>query len=124
MQPDVSPTPWYRSLYLQVLIAITIGVLLGHYLPHIAILFEPLGTGFIKLVKMLIGPVIFCTVVSGIAGMESMKAIGRTGLIALLYFEIVSTLALLIGLFVVNVVKPGAGMDIEPAGLHSAKVAE
>ena len=124
MQPDVSPTPWYRSLYLQVLIAITIGVLLGHYLPHIAILFEPLGTGFIKLVKMLIGPVIFCTVVSGIAGMESMKAIGRTGLIALLYFEIVSTLALLIGLFVVNVVKPGAGMDIDPAGLHSAKVSE
>lgn len=114
--------PFYRSLYFQVLAAIAIGVLLGHYAPESAMKLRPLGDGFIKLVKMLIGPVIFCTVVSGIAGMESMKAVGKTGALALLYFEIVSTLALVIGLVVVNVVKPGAGMNIDPATLDAAKI--
>lgn len=114
--------PFYRSLYAQVLVAITIGVLLGHYAPQAAVEFKPLGDAFIKLVKMLIGPVIFCTVVSGIAGMESMKAVGRTGVLALLYFEVVSTLALIIGLVVVNVVQPGAGMNVDVSTLDASKI--
>lgn len=97
----------FKSLYIQVLIAITVGVLLGHFYPEIGASMKPLGDGFIKLIKMIIAPIIFCTVVTGIAGMESMKAVGRTGGIALLYFELVSTLALIIGLIVVNVIKPG-----------------
>ncbi|MFL6547644.1 MAG: dicarboxylate/amino acid:cation symporter [Povalibacter sp.] len=116
--------PWYASLYLQVLIAITIGVLLGHYAPETAVTFKPLGDGFIKLVKMMIGPIIFCTVVSGIVGMESMKSVGRTGVLALLYFEVVSSIALIIGLIVVNVVKPGAGMNIDVSKLHAEKIAD
>lgn len=114
--------PFYRSLYVQVLIAIAIGVLLGHYAPETAVQLKPLGDGFIKLVKMLIGPVIFCTVVSGIAGMESMKAVGKTGALALLYFEVVSTVALLIGLIVVNVVRPGAGMNADVAALDASRI--
>ncbi|MBE8272062.1 cation:dicarboxylase symporter family transporter, partial [Leptospira borgpetersenii serovar Ballum] len=82
----------FKTLYFQVLTAITIGVLLGHFYPEIGAQMKPLGDGFVKLIKMIIAPVIFCTVVTGIAGMESMKAVGRTGAIALLYFEIVSTL--------------------------------
>jgi aerobic C4-dicarboxylate transport protein len=123
MHVEHARQPFYRSLYFQVLVAIAIGVLLGHYAPESAMKLRPLGDGFIKLVKMLIGPVIFCTVVSGIAGMESMKAVGKTGALALLYFEVVSTLALVIGLVVVNVVKPGVGMNIDPATLDAGKVA-
>src|SRR3954453_12948013 len=115
---------WYASLYAQVLIAITIGVLLGHYAPETAVTFKPLGDGFIKLVKMMIGPIIFCTVVSGIVGMESMKSVARTGVLALLYFEVVSSIALIIGLIVVNVVKPGAGMNIDVSKLHAEKIAD
>lgn len=107
----------FKSLYIQVLIAITIGVLLGHFYPDVATRMQPLGDSFIKLIKMVIAPVIFCTVVTGIAGMESMKSVGRTGALALLYFEILSTVALLIGLLVVNVVQPGVGMNIDPATL-------
>jgi aerobic C4-dicarboxylate transport protein len=110
-------SPIYRSLYFQVIVAIVIGVLLGHYFPEIGTMMKPLGDGFIKLIKMMIAPVIFCTVVSGIAGMENMKAVGKTGVLALLYFEVVSTIALLIGLIVVNVVEPGAGMNIDVATL-------
>lgn len=84
---------------------------------------KPLGDGFVKLIKMIIAPVIFCTVVTGIAGMESMKAVGRTGAIALLYFEIVSTLALIIGLVIVNLVQPGAGMNVDPGTLDAKAVA-
>jgi aerobic C4-dicarboxylate transport protein len=124
MQPERTATRWYQSLYLQVLIAIAIGVLLGHFAPETAIVFKPLGDGFIKLVKMMIGPVIFCTVVTGIVGMESMKSVGRTGVLALLYFEVVSTCALILGLIVVNVLKPGVGMNIDLATLHSEKVAD
>ncbi|HMN45771.1 MAG TPA: dicarboxylate/amino acid:cation symporter [Povalibacter sp.] len=113
MATDAAPQPFYRTLYFQVLVAIAIGVLLGHYAPEVGAQMRPLGDGFIKLVKMMIGPIIFCTVVSGIAGMESMKSVGRTGMLALLYFEIMSTVALIIGLVVVNVVKPGAGMNID-----------
>jgi len=106
--------PFYQSLYFQVLLAITLGVLLGHFYPDISVQMKPLGDGFVKLIKMIIAPVIFCTVVTGIAGMESMKAVGRTGAIALLYFEIVSTIALIIGLIIVNIVQPGPNTYLIP----------
>jgi len=115
--------PLYKSLYVQVLVAITIGILLGHYYPETGVALKPLGDGFVKLIKMVIAPIIFCTVVSGIAGMQSMKSIGKTGGYALLYFEIVSTIALIIGLVVVNVVKPGAGMHIDVSTLNASSVA-
>ena len=115
--------PLYKSLYFQVIVAIIIGVLLGHFYPDTGKAMKPLGDGFIKLIKMVIAPIIFCTVVSGIAGMQSMKSVGKTGGYALLYFEIVSTIALVFGLIVVNVVQPGAGMHINPATLDASKVA-
>jgi len=120
--PPAAPKPFYRTLYFQVLIAIAMGVLLGHYFPDIAAKMKPLGDGFIKLIKMLIAPIIFCTVVSGIAGMESMKSVGKTGVLALLYFEVVSGIALVIGLVVVNVVEPGAGMNVDVATLDASAV--
>lgn len=116
-------TSIFKSLYFQVLAAITIGILLGHFYPQLGEQMKPLGDGFVKLIKMIIAPVIFCTVVTGIAGMESMKSVGRTGAAALLYFEIVSTIALIIGLVVVNVVQPGAGMNIDPSTLDASAVA-
>ncbi|HEN8798929.1 dicarboxylate/amino acid:cation symporter [Pseudomonas sp. CM25] len=115
--------PLYKSLYVQVLVAITIGILLGHYYPETGVALKPLGDGFVKLIKMVIAPIIFCTVVSGIAGMQSMKSVGKTGGYALLYFEVVSTIALIIGLVVVNVVKPGAGMHIDVSTLNASSVA-
>lgn len=115
--------PLYKSLYIQVLVAITIGILLGHYYPETGVALKPLGDGFVKLIKMVIAPIIFCTVVSGIAGMQSMKSVGKTGGYALLYFEIVSTIALIIGLVVVNVVQPGAGMHIDVSTLNASSVA-
>jgi len=116
--------PFYRVLYVQVLIAIGIGVLLGHFYPETGVALKPLGDGFIKLIKMLIAPIIFCTVVLGIAGMEDMKKVGKTGGLALLYFEAVSTLALIVGLVIVNVVRPGAGMNVDPASLDASAVAD
>ncbi|ACX85948.1 dicarboxylate/amino acid:cation symporter [Pectobacterium parmentieri] len=116
-------TSIFKSLYFQVLAAITIGILLGHFYPQLGEQMKPLGDGFVKLIKMIIAPVIFCTVVTGIAGMESMKSVGRTGAAALLYFEIVSTIALIIGLIVVNVVQPGVGMNIDPSTLDASAVA-
>ena len=115
--------PLYKSLYVQVLVAITIGILLGHFYPETGVALKPFGDGFVKLIKMVIAPIIFCTVVSGIAGMQSMKSVGKTGGYALLYFEIVSTVALIIGLVVVNVVKPGAGMHIDVSTLNASSVA-
>src|SRR5438093_3977092 len=94
--------PLYQSLYFQVIVAIVIGVLLGHFAPSAGEAMKPLGDGFIKLIKMIIAPIIFCTVVVGIAGMEDMKKVGKTGGLALLYFEIVSTIALIVGLAIVN----------------------
>src|SRR4051812_25049470 len=85
---------------------------------------KPLGDGFIKLIKMLIAPIIFCTVVLGIAGMEDMKKVGKTGALALLYFEVLSTVSLIIGLVIVNVVKPGAGMNVDPATLDTKAIAQ
>ncbi len=119
-----SRKPFYRSLYFQVIVAILLGVLLGHFWPQTGASLKPLGDGFIKLVKMMIAPIIFCTVVTGIAGMEDMKKVGRVGGKALLYFEVVTTLALAIGLIVVNVVKPGAGMHVDPATLDASAVAK
>ena len=115
--------PLYKSLYFQVITAIVIGVLLGHYYPATGEAMKPLGDGFIKLIKMIIAPIIFCTVVVGIAGMEDMKKVGKTGGLALLYFEVVSTVALVIGLVIVNLVKPGAGMNIDVASLDTKGIA-
>jgi aerobic C4-dicarboxylate transport protein len=112
------------SLYIQVLLAISAGIFLGHFYPELGTAMQPLGTAFIKLIKMIIAPIIFCTVVVGIAGMEDMKKVGKTGGYALLYFEIVSTLALIIGLVVINVVKPGVGMHIDPASLDQQSISK
>ena len=115
--------PFYKSLYFQVITAIVIGVLLGHFWPQTGAAMKPLGDGFIKLIKMIIAPIIFCTVVVGIAGMEDMKKVGKTGGYALLYFEIVSTLALIVGLVIINLVKPGAGMNIDVSQLDTKAIA-
>ncbi|MDB6062532.1 MAG: Aerobic C4-dicarboxylate transporter for fumarate, L-malate, D-malate, succunate [Verrucomicrobiaceae bacterium] len=114
--------PFYRSLYLQVLIAIAFGILLGHFFPETGARMKPLGDGFIRLIKMIIAPIIFCTVVTGIAGMKDIKAVGRTGIFALLYFEVVSTFALVIGLIVINVARPGVGMNIDVTALDASQI--
>jgi len=109
--------PWYRILYVQVLIAVAAGILVGWQFPDTGAKLKPLGDGFIKLIKMVIAPIIFCTVVHGIASMSDLKKLGRVGVKTLVYFEVVSTLALIIGLVVVNVLKPGAGFNIDPRTL-------
>lgn len=109
----------YQQLYFQVLTAIALAILLGHFYPEAGIAMKPLGDGFIKLIKMIITPIIFCTVVSGIAGMRDMNKVGRVGIKALVYFEVVSSLALVIGLIVVHVIQPGAGMNIDVATLDT-----
>ena len=113
----------YKSLYVQVITAVVIGVLLGHFYPSIGEMMKPLGDAFIKLIKMMIAPIIFCTVVVGIAGMEDMKKVGKTGGLALLYFEVVSSIALVVGLVLVNLFQPGAGMNIDPASLDTRALA-
>ena len=120
---EVTKKPLYTSLYLQVIVAIVIGVLVGHFAPQTGEAMKPLGDGFIKLIKMIIAPIIFCTVVVGIAGMEDMKKVGKTGGYALLYFEVVSTIALIVGLTIVNLVQPGAGMNVDPATLDQKGIA-
>src|SRR5947208_3281744 len=119
MTPETVKRPLYRSLYFQVVTAILIGVVLGYLYPHVGEAMKPLGDAFIKLIKMIIAPIIFCTVVVGIAGMEDMKKVGKTGGLALLYFEIVSSIALIVGLTIVNVVQPGAGRYIDRATLDT-----
>ena len=104
---------WYRTSYVQVLAAIGLGVLLGTWFPKYAQLLKPLGDGFTKLVKLMIAPIVFCTITHGIASMGDLKRLGRTGLRALIYFELVSTLALILGLLVVNLVKPGLGLNLD-----------
>ena len=113
----------FRSLYVQVLIGIALGVILGATYPEAAVAMKPLGDGFIKLVKMLITPIVFTTVVVGIGQMGAMKDVGRVGFRALVYFEVVSTLALVVGLIVVTIVQPGAGMHVDPATLDAKGVA-
>ncbi|MEI6107716.1 MAG: cation:dicarboxylase symporter family transporter, partial [Opitutae bacterium] len=112
-----------RHLYVQVLVAIVLGVMLGYTEPAWGAAMKPLGDAFIKLIKMLIAPIIFTTVVTGIAGMGDLKKIGRVGLKALLYFEVVSTLALIIGLVVVNWIQPGVGINADVASLDAKSVA-
>lgn len=114
---------FYHHLYVQVLIAIVVGIILGHFSPGLGEQMKPLGDTFIKLIKMLIAPIIFCTVVSGIASMKSLKRIGRVGFRAIVYFEVLTTLALIIGLIGVNLMKPGEGMHIDPASLDASQIA-
>ncbi len=116
--------PLHQSLWIQVAIAILLGILLGHFMPPAGIAMKPLGDGFLKLITMLITVVIFCTVVTGIAGMQDMKKVGRVGGKALLYFEIVSTLALLIGLIAGNLLRPGTGLNVDPSTLSASAVTE
>ena len=112
----------HQHLYFQVLTAITLGILLGHFFPESAVNMKPLGDGFIKLIKMIIAPIIFCTVVTGIAGMQAVDKVGRVGIKALIYFEVVSTLALLIGLLVVHLIQPGAGMNADVSSLDTTSL--
>ncbi len=123
-QSDSKPPPrkpWYRILYVQVLVAVVAGIVIGWLFPGFGKSLKPLGDGFIKLVKMLIAPIIFCTVVHGVASMKDLKKLGRVGAKTLFYFEIVSTLALVIGLLVVNVLRPGDGFNIDPKTLDPAQ---
>lgn len=120
--PPVPRKPFYAQLYVQVLTAITIGIVLGHMQPDIGVAMKPLGDGFIKLIKMLIAPIIFVTVVHGIASMQDLKKVGRVGVKALIYFEIVTTIALAIGLIVGNLVQPGAGMNIDPSQIDTKSI--
>src|SRR6266850_3665563 len=115
---------FYKTLYGQVLIATVAGVIVGHFWPAAGVAMKPFGDAFIKLVRMIIAPIIFCTVVVGIAGAAGVKTVGKAGALALVYFEVVSTTALVIGLIVVNLVQPGAGMNVDPASLDAAAVAQ
>src|ERR1017187_6909004 len=117
MRASIPRKPWYRILYVQVLVAVFAGILVGYFFPESGKSLKPLGDGFIKLIKMLIAPIIFCTVVHGIASMSDLKKLGRIGGKTILYFEVVSTLALLISVAVVNILKPGAGLNIDPTTL-------
>src|SRR5438477_6165813 len=116
--------PFYTGLSFQVVLGVAVAIVLGYVSPATAVAMKPLGDAFIRLITMIITLVIFCTLVTGIAGMEDMKKVGRVGGKALLYFEVVSTLALLIGLVVGHVVGPGSGFNIDPATLDAKAVAE
>ena len=115
--------PWYKLLYVQVLIAIVLGVVLGDLDPGLAVAMKPLGDAFVSLIRMMIAPIIFCTVVHGIATMGDLKRVGRVGIKALVYFEVVSTVALAVGLIMAEIVKPGHGFNIDPAKLDPKAVA-
>ena len=122
MNATHSARPWYRTLWIQVLLAMVIGVLLGHFAPQAGTAMQPLGDAFIKLIRMLIAPIIFCTVVLGIARMNDMSRVGRVALRTLVYFEVLTTLALVIGLVTVNLWQPGAGMNIGASSLDAGSV--
>ncbi|MDR6874386.1 aerobic C4-dicarboxylate transport protein [Bosea sp. BE125] len=115
--------PWWTHLYVQVLTAITIGALLGHFYPQTGEAMKPFGDAFIKAIKMIIAPIIFLTVVHGVASMDDMKKVGRVGLKALLYFELVTTLALVVGLVVINLWKPGVGMNVDVNTINTSGIA-
>jgi len=120
---DEAKKPLYRHLYFQVISAIIFGILLGHFYPSLGEQMKPLGDLFIKLVKLLIAPIIFCTVVHGIAGMNDIKRVGRVGIRSLIYFEVMTTIALVIGLVGMNLMRPGAGLNVDPATLNAAALA-
>src|ERR1700731_2171484 len=122
--PRSSKTPLYRVLWVQVLVAIALAIVLGYVDPARALAMKPLGDAFIRVISMIITLIIFCTVVTGIAGMENLKKVGRVGGMALLYFEVVSTIALLIGLVVGNVVQPGNGFNVKVSTLAAKSVAD
>lgn len=122
MQTSTKKQPLYKVLYVQVIVAILLGILLGHFYPDVGESFKPLGDGFIKIVKMIIAPVIFLTVVTGIAGMNNMKAVGTVAGKSMVYFLTFSTIALIIGLIVANIIRPGDGLNISPASLDASKV--
>src|ERR1700741_2828987 len=115
--------PWYTVLYIQVLIAIALGIVIGHYFPKTGVALKPLGDAFIALIKMMIAPVIFCTVVHGIASMGDLKRVGRVGLKALIYFEAVSSVALAVGLLVGELIQPGRGFNVDPTTIDPKSVA-
>jgi aerobic C4-dicarboxylate transport protein len=115
--------PWYSLLYVQVLVAIVLGSAVGHFFPGAGVSLKPLGDAFVALIKMMIAPVIFCIVVQGIASVKDMKKVGRVGLKTLIYFEIMSTLALIVGMAVAHLVRPGVGLDIDPAALDPKAIA-
>ena len=119
--PHVRPV-WYRNLYIQVLVAIVIGIALGFAAPADAVAMKPFGDAFVALIRMMIAPVIFCTVVHGIATVGDLKRVGRVGLKAILYFEVVSTVALILGLVVAKVVQPGAGFNIDPSKINASSI--
>ena len=119
---EISKSRWYSQLYVQVLIGIVIGAAIGYFAPDIGAKLQPFADGFIKLIKMLLAPIIFGTVVVGIAKMGSIKEVGRIGVKALVYFEILSTIALVVGLIVVNIVKPGVGMNINASALDASAI--
>jgi aerobic C4-dicarboxylate transport protein len=123
LMPAHKRRPWYSVLYIQVLIAIALGIALGYFNPDLGKQMKPLGDGFISLIKMMIAPVIFCTVVHGISSMGDLRKVGRVGVKTLLYFEVVSTVALVIGLLVGEIVRPGVGFNIDPATLDPKAVA-
>src|ERR1700730_13090211 len=122
--PTRKKKPVYANPTAQVLFAVAAAVVLGYFRPATAIAMKPLGDAFIRLITMIITLIIFCTVLTGIAGMQDLKKVGRVGGKALIYFEVVSTLALVIGLFVGNVVKPGSSFNINPATLDAKAVAD
>ena len=123
IRADATHLRWYAQLYVQVLLGIVAGVAVGWLAPHTGAALGPLGDVFLKMIKMVIGLVIFCTVVSGIGAMSDLKKVGRVGAKALIYFEVLSTLALLMGALAANIVRPGAGFDVDPARLDPAAVA-
>ena len=114
--------PFFKSLYFQVLTAIVLGVLLGHFYPELGEQMKPLGDAFIKTIKMIIAPIIFCTVVHGIASMQDMKKVGRVGLKALVYFEVLTSLALIVGLIVANTLQPGAAMNVDASTIDTRAI--
>lgn len=121
---EISKSRWYSQLYVQVLIGIVLGAAIGYFVPDIGAKLQPFADGFIKLIKMLLAPIIFGTVVVGIAKMGSIKEVGRIGVKALIYFEILSTIALVVGLIVVNIVKPGVGMNINASTLDGGAISK
>src|SRR5580700_5595244 len=123
-QPSEKSSKIYNSLYFRVIVGIVIGVALGVFYPKVGEEMKPFGDAFIKLIRMMICPIIFFTVIVGIASIGDLKKLGRVGLKSLAYFEVVTTISLLIGLVVVKVVQPGAGMNVNPATLDAKAIAQ
>jgi aerobic C4-dicarboxylate transport protein len=115
--------PWYLQLWFQVVVAMVIGIALGHFYPSLGAQMQPLGDAFIKAIRVLIAPIIFCTVVHGISSMANMAKVGRVALKALIYFEVLTTIALVIGLVAVNIFKPGVGMNVDLSHVDTSTVA-